>query len=52
MKVLVDQYQTAGLKSVIWDGKDEQGKEVTSGIYFYKMEAGDFTQSKRMVLVK
>ena len=52
VRVLVDEYQTAGSKSVRWDGKDCQGREVTSGIYFYKIEAGDFVKSKRMVMIK
>jgi hypothetical protein len=42
----------AGVRSMLWDGKDEQEKEVTSGIYFYRMQAGDFAQSKKMVILK
>lgn len=52
VRVLVDEYQDAGNKSVMWDGKDEQGQDVTSGIYFYRIEAGDFSQSKKMVLLR
>ncbi|MCK4385699.1 MAG: T9SS type A sorting domain-containing protein, partial [candidate division Zixibacteria bacterium] len=52
VRVLVDEYQDAGHKSVKWDGKDEQGQEVTSGVYFYRIQAGDFAQSKKMVLIR
>ena len=52
IKVLVNEHQTVGHKDVYWDGKDDKGKEVASGIYFYKLDAGEFTQSKRMVLIK
>jgi hypothetical protein len=52
VKVLVDEYQNAGNKTVSWDSKDDQGQEVTSGIYFYRIKAGDFVQSKKMVLLR
>ncbi|MCK4428149.1 MAG: T9SS type A sorting domain-containing protein, partial [candidate division Zixibacteria bacterium] len=52
VRVLVDEYQSTGNKSVTWDGKDDQGQEVTSGVYFYRIQAGDFVQSKKMVLIK
>jgi hypothetical protein len=52
IKVLVDEHQTAGSKSVYWDGKDEKGKQVASGIYFYRMKAGEFTDAKKMILMK
>ena len=49
---LVDEKLSAGYKIVEWDGKDNQGNEVSTGIYFYKLKAGDFTQTKKMVLLK
>jgi hypothetical protein len=52
VKVLVDEYQDAGNKLVKWDGKDERGREVTSGVYFFKIKAGDFTEAKKMLLLK
>jgi hypothetical protein len=52
VKTLVEGYQEAGSKSVSWDGKDARGKDLTSGIYFYQLKAGEFTQTKRMVLLK
>ncbi|MCK5050294.1 MAG: hypothetical protein KAS53_01050 [Candidatus Cloacimonetes bacterium] len=38
--------------SVIWNGTDDSGKPVSSGIYFYKLRAGDFQQVKKMMLLK
>ncbi len=52
VKVLVDQIQDAGHKSVIWDGRDQGGQEVASGIYFYKIIAENFHKTKKMVLLK
>ena len=38
--------------SVVWDGTDEFGKQVASGIYIYRMSVADFTQVQRMMLLK
>ncbi len=42
----------AGEHRVIWDGRDEQGEPVGSGVYFYRLATEEGTQSKRMVLIK
>jgi len=52
VKTLLDEHQTAGEWSVIWDGKDSRGKRVSSGVYFYKLKADKFTQTKKMLLTK
>jgi hypothetical protein len=52
VKTLVNEFQTAGFKSVEWDGKDEMGNVTATGIYFYKLMAGDYTQTKKMVMLK
>ncbi|MEE9167618.1 MAG: Ig-like domain-containing protein [Candidatus Neomarinimicrobiota bacterium] len=49
---LVNTIQDAGYKSVIWDGTDEFGRTVGTGIYLYQMKAGDYTQTKKMLLLK
>ena len=49
---LVDEIQDAGFKQVTWNGNDGSGKTVTSGIYFYRLVAGDLTMSKKMLMLK
>ena len=52
---LVNEYAgaaDAGMVSVVWDGTDNNGSSVASGIYFYKAEAGQFNATKKMVLMK
>jgi FlgD Ig-like domain len=44
--------QSAGTHSVTWDATDDRGNSVASGMYFYKVSAGDFTASKKMMLLK
>jgi hypothetical protein len=52
VRTLVDELETAGRKSVRWDGMDERGDQVTSGVYFYKIRAGDFEKTNRMFMLK
>ncbi len=49
---LVDEEMKPGVYMVDWNGKDENGKSVSSGIYFYRMQAGDFSAMKKMVMIK
>jgi flagellar hook assembly protein FlgD len=52
VKRLVNEYQPAGTRRVVWNGRDEKGEGVASGIYFYRIEAGPNTVTNRMVLLK
>ncbi|RMF57763.1 MAG: choice-of-anchor B family protein [Calditrichaeota bacterium] len=52
VKVLVDQQQAAGNYQVQWDGVNQQGQPVVSGVYFYTFRAGQYTQTRKMVLLK
>jgi hypothetical protein len=49
---LVDEYQSAGYSTVWWDGKDAEGDEVSSGVYFYRLTADEFSEVKKMMMVK
>jgi len=52
VKTLVNEYQSAGYKIVQWNSRDDQGYEVASGIYFYKIEAGRYVNVKKMMVLK
>ena len=49
---LVSQKQIAGYKSVQWNATNNQGQPVSAGVYFYTIQAGEFRQTKKMVLIK
>lgn len=49
---LADEQYDAGSHTVRWDGKDNRGREVSSGIYLYQLQAGDFSQIKKMTLLR
>ena len=52
VRVLVDEMRQAGTYTVFWDGTDQSGAGVSSGVYLYRMKAGDFVQTRKMVLLK
>ena len=52
IKTLINQTQDAGYRSVIWDATNDYGKPVSAGIYLYQIQAGEYMQTKKMVLLK
>jgi len=52
VRTLYDGYLDAGSHRLIWNGLDDRGVQVTSGIYFYRLQGDGFDKAKRMVLVK
>jgi len=52
VKTLVNTIKEVGSHTIIWNGTDDQNKPVTSGIYFYRLEANSTTAVKRMLLIK
>ena len=52
VSTLVDGLLDAGRHEVIWDSRDAQGNATASGVYFYRLRAGDRTQTRKMVLLK
>jgi flagellar hook assembly protein FlgD len=52
VRTLVNESQSATAHQVVWDGRNERGEEMPAGLYVYRIEAGTFTQSQKMVLLK
>ncbi len=50
VSTLENSEQGAGVYETTWDGKNTNGQEVASGVYFYRLKAGDFVQTRKMVL--
>jgi len=48
----VNTTQGAGFKSVQWDATDSMGKPVSAGVYLYQIQAGEFVETRKMVLLK
>lgn len=49
VRTLVDEQQSAGFKSILWDGADSEGRQVSSGLYFYRIESGNFVAVRKMM---
>ena len=52
VKYLVNSQQNAGYKSIQWNGTNDAGQPVSAGLYMYTIQAGEFRQTKKMVLLK
>jgi len=52
VRTLVNQPQPAGRYAITWDGRNERGESIASGVYLYQLRAGTFAQTRRMALVR
>ena len=52
VRLAVSEMQPAGKHAYIWDGRNDWGNHVASGIYFYQLSSGDFKQTRKMILLK
>lgn len=52
VRTLVDEQMVAGHHEVTWNGRDDAGRAVSSGVYFYRLESNQFNQTRKMMLVK
>jgi hypothetical protein len=52
VKTVLNEKQTSGYKTIIWDGKNESGLPVGAGLYFYQLHTPTYIHTKKMVLVR
>jgi hypothetical protein len=49
---LINQFQSSGKKSIQWDATNDKGQSVSAGVYLYRIQAGNYHKTKKMVLLK
>ncbi|MEJ2272676.1 MAG: PQQ-dependent sugar dehydrogenase [Candidatus Bathyarchaeota archaeon] len=52
IKQLVNEYKNSGTYNIVWNGKMDNGAKAPSGVYFYRLQADDFSVSKKLILLK
>ena len=52
VKILENSYQSAGEFSHVWNSKDALGNNVSSGLFIYRIQAGNFIEQKKMILLR
>ncbi len=52
VRTLINGQKSAGANNVVWDGSDDNGNEVTKGVYFYKIRCGSYSVTKKMIFMK
>ncbi|MCB2229593.1 T9SS type A sorting domain-containing protein [bacterium] len=52
VRTLLEDYRSAGSYSVVWDGRSDGGDRVSSGVYFYRLTAGETRESRKMLLLR
>lgn len=52
VRTLATAKEPAGIKQAVWDGRNELGQLVSSGVYLYRLEAGEFMATRRLVLLR
>ena len=52
VRTLINEFQEVGYRTIRWDATDNLGRSVSAGMYIYTIQAGDFRQVRKMVLLK
>lgn len=52
MRTLLDERKRPGHYLVEWDGRDDRGRKVVSEVYFYRLTAGEFVKTQKMVRIQ
>lgn len=52
IQTLINSHYSPGIYKIVWDGKDENGRSLSSGVYFYRLKNGNKIESKKMILLR
>jgi len=52
VRSLVNESQALGLKTIVWDARDDMGNKIGAGVYIYQLKTDNYIDSKKMILVK
>ena len=52
VKTLINEIQSSGYHSILWDATNDMGEDISAGMYIYTIIAGEYRYSKKMVLIK
>jgi len=52
VKTLINEHMTVGEHTLVWEGTNNNSQKVSSGMYFYKMKSGNYSSTKKMILMK
>ena len=50
MRTLIEAHHNPGVYAINWNGRDMNGQKVTAGVYIYNMQAGSYTEGRKMTL--
>jgi hypothetical protein len=51
VRTLIDEFRSAGTHSASWDGRDKNGNRAAAGVYFYRLEAGEHREIRKMAIM-
>jgi flagellar hook assembly protein FlgD len=52
VRTVLDETRAAGAQAVNWDGRNARGQAVGSGVYFYRLDAGNFSETRPLVRIR
>ncbi len=52
VRLLIEEHQASGSHQVTWDGRDDRGRDCSTGVYFYRLSSSEFSSTKKMLLLK